>query len=72
MKARLADGEDKTWYKAVQAGIDDVVEFQIEYDNTSSNRQYGVAIKDVLPESLSYIDGSTSDVYDLDAIGEVL
>ena len=43
----------------VDAKVGDKIEFQIEYTNTSSERQDGVAIKDILPANLRYIEGST-------------
>lgn len=51
-KVRLADSEDKTWYKNIEANIGDILEFQIEYTNTSDTNQNGVVIKDVLPNGL--------------------
>ncbi|WP_251390921.1 hypothetical protein [Mediterraneibacter agrestimuris] len=57
---RLADDEDRTWYKSVSAKVGDKVEFRIEYRNTSDKQQDGVAIRDVLfTNNLSYVDGST-------------
>lgn len=57
-KVRLADNEDKTWQDTVEAKIGDKVEFQIQYKNTSNCMQEGVAMKDVLPSNLRYVDGS--------------
>lgn len=57
---RLADDEDRTWYKSVSAKVGDKVEFRIEYRNTSDKQQDGVAIRDVLfTNNLRYVDGST-------------
>lgn len=57
---RLADNEDRTWYKSVSAKVGDKVEFRIEYRNTSDKQQDGVAIRDVLfTNNLRYVDGST-------------
>ena len=57
---RLADDEDRTWYKSVSVKVGDKVEFRIEYRNTSDKQQDGVAIRDVLfTNNLIYVDGST-------------
>lgn len=58
-EVRLADSEDKTWYKAVEAKVGDRIEIQIGYYNTSNESQKNVAIKDILPNNLKYIEGST-------------
>jgi len=55
--ARLAG--EKEWKESVDAKVGDKVEFQIEYTNTSSEQQDSVAIKDILPSNLRYIEGST-------------
>ena len=55
--ARLAG--EKNWSECIDAKVGDKIEFQIEYTNTSSERQDGVAIKDILPANLRYIEGST-------------
>ena len=58
-KIRLADGEDKEWKDVVKAKIGDKVEFQIYYHNNSDIDQGVVAIRDILPSNLRYVDGST-------------
>lgn len=58
-KVRLDGDTDKTWKKAVDAKIGDIVEFQINYKNTSSEDQRDVAVDDQLPSNLRYIPGST-------------
>lgn len=57
-KVRLANGKDKTWQTTISADVGDIVEFQIEYKNISDYEQL-VAIRDVLPENLQYIENST-------------
>lgn len=63
-RVRLADSEDKTWQKTVDAKVGDKVEFMIEYANTSNSRQEGVVIRDVLPSNLRYVEGSTKIMND--------
>lgn len=58
-KVRLADSTDRTWKDFVDAKVGDKVEFRIGYENTSDKTQSVVAIKDILPANLKYIDGST-------------
>lgn len=55
---RLADTEDRTWYKSVNARVGDRVEFRIGYQNTSDKDQETVALRDVLPLNLKYVTGS--------------
>lgn len=67
---RIANSEDKTWQKTINANVGDIVEFQVEYTNTNpipdSNdqaavdkaTQYHVALRDLLPKSLEFVDGS--------------
>lgn len=49
---RLADNEDKIWYKNIEASIGDILEFDIEYKNTGDVDQKNVVIKDILPDGL--------------------
>ncbi len=56
-KVRLAG--EKEWKESVDAKIGDKVEFQIKYTNTSDKQQDNVAIKDILPSNLRYVEGST-------------
>lgn len=58
-QVRLADSEDKSWHKSVDAKVGDKVEFLIGYYNNSQFTQGEVAIRDYLPKNLKYIDGST-------------
>lgn len=58
-KVRIVGDADKTWKDAVDAKIGDLVEFQIQYKNTSKNTQSNVAVRDLLPSNLRYIAGST-------------
>ena len=76
-QVRLADSDDKTWQKTIEAKVGDKVEFQMEYHNTSSLRQTGTAVRYVLPPNLHYISGSsklinasnpTGTVFDGDSI----
>jgi len=58
-KVRLAGSDDKTWKESVDAKVGDKVEFRIGYRNTSDKKQDNVAIKDILPSNLKYIEGSS-------------
>ncbi|WP_288854796.1 hypothetical protein [uncultured Bacteroides sp.] len=58
-KVRLANSEDDTWYDTVDANVGDKVEFQIHYQNTSTDWQEHVAVRDALPSNLRYVEGST-------------
>lgn len=69
-QVRLANSDDKTWQKTINANVGDIVEFQVEYINRnpipdSSDQaaidkatQYHVALRDLLPKSLEYIPES--------------
>lgn len=56
-KVRIA-GTDNDWEDTIEAKIGDKVEFRIEYQNTSDRSQEDVAIKDILPPNLKYVDGT--------------
>lgn len=58
-KVRIVGNEDKSWHDSVEAEIGDKIEFQFQYKNKSSETHSGVVIRNVLPESLQYIPGST-------------
>lgn len=58
-KIRLADS-DNNWGDAIEAKIGEKVEFRIAYENTSDKQQDGVAIKDILPANLKYVDNTMS------------
>lgn len=58
-KVRLV-GSNKTWGNYVNAKVGDIVEFQIEYENTSATEtQTDVMVKNILPDNLEYIKDST-------------
>lgn len=57
-EVRIAGDTDKTWKDTVNAKVGDKVEFMIEYENTSDQRQAGVAIKDTMPSNLRFIEDS--------------
>lgn len=63
-KVRLADSEDNTWQDSIEAKVGDKVEFQVQYENISDYMQEGVAIKDVLPSNLRYVEG-TAKLYNV-------
>jgi uncharacterized repeat protein (TIGR01451 family) len=48
-----------TWSESVNAKVGDEVEFQIEFTNLLSETVRNVAIKDVLPANIEYVNGST-------------
>ena len=57
-KVRLADSDDD-WEDVIEAKVGDKVEFRIEYKNTGNMKQTGVTIKNILPENLRYVEGTT-------------
>ncbi len=48
----------KDWSKTVEAKVGDKVDFQIQYKNTSDQRQADVIVKDTLPSNLRYVPGT--------------
>lgn len=58
-KVRVVGDTDQTWKKTVEAKIGDKIEFLIQYKNTSNQWQNNVAVKDILPNYLRYVEGST-------------
>lgn len=58
-KVRLAGGNKDDWADTVDAEVGDRVEFRILYTNTSDKEQRNVAIKDILPVNLKYVEGSS-------------
>lgn len=58
-KARL-EGE-KEWSYNIEAKVDDRIEYQIQYKNVNDKgkTQNNVFVRDILPENLRYIEGST-------------
>lgn len=55
-KVRMND--TKEWSKTVEAKVGDKVDFQIQYKNTSNQRQADVIVKDTLPSNLRYVPGT--------------
>lgn len=49
----------KEWSEVVDAEIGEQVEFQIEYNNTGTETQDNVMIRDILPGNLKYVPGTT-------------
>ena len=49
----------KEWSKTIEAEIGDQIEFQIEYNNTSTETQTSVMIRDTLPGNLKYVANTT-------------
>ena len=56
-QVRLVGSKD--WSDSVDAKVGDKVEFWIQYNNTSSENQKDVMVRDVLPQSLHYVNGTT-------------
>lgn len=57
-KVRLANNENADWEDVVTVESGDLVEFRIEYKNTSDAIQNNVTLKDFLPENLNYIENT--------------
>ena len=49
----------KTWSESVDVKVGDEVEYQIEYENLGSAEAKNVMIRDILPDNVQYIAGST-------------
>lgn len=47
------------WSEAVYANNGDEIEFQIEYENMTAESAKNVMIRDILPDNMEYIKGST-------------
>ena len=58
-QVRLKDSTDGTWQDSVEAKIGDEIEFQLTYKNTDDFTQEDVVIRNVLPDNLEYVAGST-------------
>lgn len=58
-QVRLADSEDRIWHDSVEAKVGDKVEIQIGYRNISGQTQAGVVVKEILPDNLHYIEGTS-------------
>lgn len=59
-KVRIAGAKGWPDGDYVDAQVGDEVEFQIEYVNTDETTHRNVMIRDVLPASLEYVEGSTT------------
>ena len=55
---RIGD-TDKSYKDSVDANIGDTVEYQIHYKNTTGEHVSNVMVKDILPNNMEYIPGST-------------
>lgn len=49
----------KDWNDTTTAKVGDTVEWRLEYNNTGTSQQKHVTFKDVLPEGLNYVQGSS-------------
>lgn len=47
------------WTEPVYANIGDEIEFQIEYENLTDGIAKNVMIRDILPDNMEYVEGST-------------
>lgn len=56
---RPAGTKGKNWTDNLDVNIGDEIEYQILYKNTSDEDQYDVMLRDVLPEGVEYIPGTT-------------
>ncbi len=50
---------EKDWSESVDANVGDKVEYRIHYKNTSDNSTYDVMVRDILPENMKYVEGTT-------------
>ncbi len=50
---------DKKWGESVNAKVGDTVEYRIHYKNTTDAEVENVMVKDVLPNNMEYVAGST-------------
>lgn len=63
-RVRIVDREDSVWNTMVDAQLDDILEFQIIYQNNDTITHSNVILFDILPPGLEYIVGSTA-LYDM-------
>lgn len=56
---RIIGSPDGWWYRTTEAEIDDLVECQFYYLNTSDALQENLMVRYVLPDNMEYIPGST-------------
>lgn len=52
-------GSGEKFAEKVDAKVGDEVEFQIEYENLTADTAYNVMIRDILPDNMEYVAGST-------------
>lgn len=55
-RVRIAGTSD--WKTHVDAKVGDMIEFRIQYKNTSTKTHYNVTIKDILPKNMRYVSGA--------------
>lgn len=56
---RKIGDSDKTFKETVDANVGDTVEYQIYYKNTTGKHVDNVVVKDILPNNMEYIAGTT-------------
>ncbi len=56
---RPAGTKGNNWTDNLEVNIGDELEYQIDYDNVSNETQHDVVLRDILPENLEYVPGST-------------
>lgn len=56
---RFAGTTGKNWTDNLDVKIGDELEYQIVYKNTSNVDQYNVMLRDILPNNVEYVPGST-------------
>lgn len=56
---RFAGTTGKNWTDNLDVKIGDELEYQIYYENKSNDNQYDVMLRDVLPNNVEYVPGST-------------
>ncbi|MBQ6510481.1 DUF11 domain-containing protein [Candidatus Saccharibacteria bacterium] len=49
----------KTWGESVDAKVGDTVEYRIHYKNTTDAETENVMVKDILPNNMEYVEGTT-------------
>lgn len=58
-KVRLAGINNGIWCDSLDARVGDHLEFMISYENTSGETQSNVTVKNILPDGLRYVEGTT-------------
>lgn len=61
---RLIGSNADSWHTTIEAQPDDILEFQITYQNTDEFTQSDVVVAAILPTGLQYVKGSTM-LYDM-------